>query len=266
MESNTQQPKEPREPREPRQHEGPENEIRVSFKTDVLRAVERVAAAFEKHEDVRLSAINSGISKLILIVEISKIKIEGLHQYNSIETLTKESKDNEGHEQRLQYLTAFKIQLWKNKPKTAPAGHLYQAPYSAEHIKQVREVKTEERDEEGGFRGGRGRGRGRGRGGFRGGRGGLREGSTDYRGGRGGRGRGRGRGFDGEGRGGRGRDFEGRGGRGRDFEGRGGRGGRGRDFESRPRRGSASDRGRGGHGRGGQQPTPRTTIPGLGRR
>ena len=62
--------------------QGPENEIRVSYKTDVLRAVERAVAAFEKFDTVKFSAINSGISKLILIVEITKIKSEGLHQLN----------------------------------------------------------------------------------------------------------------------------------------------------------------------------------------
>jgi Alba len=274
-----------------KEHTGPENEIRVSFKTDVLRAVERAAAAFQNHEVVKFSAINTGISKLILIVEITKIKIEGLHQLNHLETLSKERVDNEG-KQRVSYLTAFKVELWNTKPKTVPAGYIYQAPYTKEHIEAVKSVKSEPR-EDGPQRGGRGRGRGRGRGGFRGrGRGGFRGGrktSTDSQGERGGRGRGRGRGRGGfrGGRGSRG-GFEGqRGG----FEGsRGGRGGfegsrggfegsRGGFEGSRGGfEGGRGSRGGRGRGRGGFQqqqqqqqvpqaaPAERTnTIPGLGR-
>jgi len=154
-----------------KEHTGPENEIRVSFKTDVLRAVERAAAAFQNHEVVKLSAINTGISKLILIVEITKIKIEGLHQLNHLETLSKDRVDSEG-KSRVSYLTAFKVELWNSKPKNIPTGYIYQAPYTKEHVEAVRSVKSEPR-EEGGFSRGRGRprgrGRGRGRGGFRGG-------------------------------------------------------------------------------------------------
>jgi hypothetical protein len=168
-----------RQERPPKEHTGPENEIRVSFKTDVLRAVERASSAFANFETVKFSAINSGISKLILIVEITKIKIEGLHQINHLETLVKERQD-ENAEARQGYLTAFKIELSKSKPKTIPTGYIYQAPYSKEHIEAIKAVKTEEREErrEGEFqRGGfRGRGRGNGRG-FRGrGRGGFQNG------------------------------------------------------------------------------------------
>jgi hypothetical protein len=272
-----------RQEREPRE-QGPENEIRVSFKTDVLRAVERAAAAFNNFEKVTFSAINSGISKLILIVEITKIKIEGLHQINHLESLTKDRKDQNG-ETRQGFLTNFKVELSKSKP-TVPAGWLYQAPYTHEHIEAVRSVKTEERDDTEPRRGGRGRGRGRG---FRGGRGGFQprpegqEFEGERRGGRGGRGRGRGgfRGprpegqeFDGERRGGRGGRGRGRGG----FRGgvdrpegersgfRGGRGGERGAF----RGGRGGERGafRGGRGQEGapQQTAPvqtRTTIPGL---
>lgn len=267
-------------------NQGPENEIRISFKTDVLRAVERAAAAFNNFEKVTFSAINSGISKLILIVEITKIKIEGLHQINHLESLTKDRKDQNG-ETRQGFLTNFKVELHKTKPQV-PSGWLYQAPYTRDHIEAVRSVKTEDRDGDEPRRGGRGRGRG-GRGRGFGGRGGFqaregfqpREGQEENgerRGGRGGRGRGRG-GF----RGPRpeGQEFEGARGRGRGGRGRG-RGGYDRpegDREFRGERGSergtrggrgtrgAPRGGRGGHFESAPQQTPpvqtRTTIPGL---
>merc|ERR1712032_1118220 len=249
----------------------PENEIRVSAKTDVKGAVERIEKAFEKFDHVKLSGINSGISKLIVILEITKVKCEGLHQINMVETLT--SQANDGSD-RQRYSTAYRAELHKQKPKTIPTGYFYQAPYTKEHIEAVKavEVNTENREGErprGGMRGrGRGmrggRGRGRGMRGNRGGNEGFRGGDREGFRGNDERGRGRGRGAprgDGEGfRGGdrqfRGGDREFRGGdregfRGGDRDGfRGSRGGRGA-----PRGGRGGSRG----GRGdAQQPRPQT--------
>ena len=208
----------------------PENEIRVSGQTNVLKGVERVEEAFKKFENVTLSGINTGISKVLLITEIVKLKIENLHQYNFIETITREVKEEDKQEESGEaprYLTRFKVELYKTKPSSAPKGAFYEAPYTEEQIKKIKEVKPPERPQTTGGRGRGGqRGRGRGRGG-RGDRGGRGRGGRGDRGGRGrpqtsggrgrggprgeGRGRGRGRGGRGEGRGGRG---EGRGGRG----------------------------------------------------
>ena len=231
----------------------PENEIRVSNRTDVVRGVDRVEEAFKKFDNVTLSGINGGISNVLLITEIVKLKIKDLHQYNLIETITREMKEENKEEEQTddhpKYLTRFKVELYKKKLDTPPKGSFYEAPYTEEQITKIKEVKPPE----GRPQSGRPRGRGRGRGGPRG-RGGRgdgrpRTGRGDGRGrggrgggggggGRGGRGGPRGRGGRGrgEGRGGRGRG-EGRGGRG---EGRGGRGGRG---EGRGGRGGAKKEG-----------------------
>jgi len=177
----------------PQREQLAENDIRVSFKTDIFRAVERVEKAFETHDTVKFSAINSGISKLIVIIEITKVKLEGLHQINIVETLTNTT--TQDGQTRNRYMTAFRVELSKNKPTTIPAGYFYQAPYTKEHVQAVKSVKPRENSE--GAPRGRG-GRGRGRGGYRGGeggRGGYRGGEGErggYRGGEGGRGRGRG--------------------------------------------------------------------------
>merc|ERR1711957_147493 len=152
-----------------------------SFKTDVAGAVERIEKAFEKFDHVKLSGINSGISKLIVILEITKVKLENLHQINLVETLTGESTDGSD---RPRFSTAYRAELHKAKPAAIPKGYFYQAPYSKEHIEAVKAVKVntntdnnedrprgEFRGRGRGMRGERGRGefRGRGRGGFRGG-------------------------------------------------------------------------------------------------
>ena len=68
----------------------PENEIRVTSRTSIIPAVNRVEEAFKKFDNVTLSGWNEGISKVLLITEIVKLKVKELHQYNTIETITKE--------------------------------------------------------------------------------------------------------------------------------------------------------------------------------
>ena len=218
----------------------PENEIRVSEKTNVLTGVERVEEAFKKFDNVTLSGINNGISKVLLITEIVKLKINDLHQYNLIETIKREVHEEnkeEDTDEHPKFLTRFKVELYKNKLDKPPKDSFYEAPYTEEQIKKIKEVKPPERGRDrpnttrgrrGGPRGPRGEGRGRGPRGPRGegrGRGGPR----------GPRGEGRGRGGPRGGRGGpRGGRGEGRGGRG------GPRGGRGEGRGGKPKEGETS--------------------------
>ena len=184
----------------------PENELRVSPRTNVIEATQRIEKAFETFDHVVLSGINAGISKVLLIAEIAKLKIAGLHQYNLLETMTTEIKEetSDNTVEHQKFKTRFKVELYKTKPSTAPKG-FYQAPYSEEELKKLKEFKSEEK-EEGPRRGGfRGRGRGGERGGYRGNRGGdyRRGGDRQERGGYRGRGnRGERRGGDRQERGG----------------------------------------------------------------
>jgi hypothetical protein len=165
---------------QPEREQLAENDIRVSFKTDIFRAVERVEKALETFDTVKFSAINSGISKLIVIIEITKVKLEGLHQINIVETLTNTT--TQDGETRNRYMTALRVELSKEKPKTVPAGYFYQAPYTKEHVEAIKAVKPkadENRGERTGGFGGRGGRGGRGRG-QRGGRGGYQGERTGY--------------------------------------------------------------------------------------
>ena len=143
----------------------PENELRVSPRTNVIEATQRIEKAFETFDHVVLSGINAGISKVLLIAEIAKLKIAGLHQYNLLETMTTEIKEetSDNTVEHQKFKTRFKVELYKTKPSTAPKG-FYQAPYSEEELKKLKEFKSEEK-EEGPRRGGFRR---RGRGGLRG--------------------------------------------------------------------------------------------------
>jgi len=228
----------------PEENKVPENEIRISVKTPIPPTIKRIEEVLNKFDHIVLSGMNSSISKVLLLTEITKLKTHGLHQYNLIETITMELKEENKEkdpDERVRYLTRFKVELYKEKPKTAPKG-FYEAPYTEEQLKKISEVKPPERDGED-----RERGRGRGRG-FRG---------RGFRG----RGRGRGRGLRGE-RGERGGRSRPRGDR--PHTERGQRGGRPRG--ERGDRGGLRGRGRGG--RGGRPETAgeqRKNIPGLGK-
>jgi hypothetical protein len=63
------------EPLEPTQKQ--DNLILISVKTDELSAVERAVDALNKNGAVSFSALNSGISNMILIAEITKVKVNG---------------------------------------------------------------------------------------------------------------------------------------------------------------------------------------------
>ena len=227
----------------PEKHQGPENEIRVSFKTNVIKAVSRIDEVFKTFDHIIISGINSGISKVLIITEIAKLKYPGIHQYNLVETITmemkeenKDDKEEKDTTENQRYSTRFKVELYKEKPKTAPKG-FYQETYTTEQAKELSEIKTpegEERRPRGAFRGRATRGA-RGRGSFH-------QGERGSDRGRGGRGRGRG-GNRGDRRGGRG------GNRGSD-RGRG-RGG----ADSRPRPAPVSD----------NAPRGKPSIPGLGK-
>ena len=184
----------------------PENEIRISPQTQVLRGVTRVEEAFKKFDNVTLTGINTGISRVLLITEIIKLKIPNLHQYNLIETIKteKHEENEEKTDDNPRYSTRFKVELHKKQLPSPPKNSFYQAPYTEEEVKKISSVKPPERRPvtarggRGGFSGrgrrveGRGRGRGEGRGRGRGeGRG---RGRGEGRGRGDGRGRARGRG------------------------------------------------------------------------
>ena len=103
----------------------PENEMRITFKTPIPVAVKRIEEILGKFDHITLSGMNSVISKVLLLTEITKLKIHGLHQYNLIETITmelkEENKENDP-DQKARYLTRFKVELYKEKPSTAPKG------------------------------------------------------------------------------------------------------------------------------------------------
>ena len=69
----------------------PENEIKISENTDVHETIDFVMNLFtnKNYETIIISGLNKAIKKVVLIVEIIKIKIQGLHQINEMNCLNK---------------------------------------------------------------------------------------------------------------------------------------------------------------------------------
>ena len=71
----------------------PNNEIKISELTDVHETIDFIIELFtqKNYETIIISGLNKAIKKVVLITEIIKSKIPGLHQINEINSLYKQS-------------------------------------------------------------------------------------------------------------------------------------------------------------------------------
>ena len=71
----------------------PNNEIKISELTDVHETIDFIMELFtqKNYETIIISGLNKAIKKVVLITEIIKSKIPGLHQINEINSLYKQS-------------------------------------------------------------------------------------------------------------------------------------------------------------------------------
>ena len=78
----------------------PNNEIKISENTDVHETIDFIMNLLtnKNYETVIISGLNKAIKKVVLIVEIIKIKIPGLHQINEINCLNKINYNEENNE------------------------------------------------------------------------------------------------------------------------------------------------------------------------
>ena len=69
------------------------NEIKISELTDVHETIDFIIELFTKknYETIIISGLNKAIKKVVLITEIIKSKIPGLHQINEINSLYKQN-------------------------------------------------------------------------------------------------------------------------------------------------------------------------------
>ena len=75
----------------------PNNEIKISELTDVHETIDFIMELFTKknYQTIIISGLNKAIKKVVLITEIIKSKIPGLHQLNEINSIYKQSNDGD---------------------------------------------------------------------------------------------------------------------------------------------------------------------------
>ena len=71
----------------------PNNEIKISELTDVHETIDFIMELFTKknYDTIIISGLNKAIKKVVLITEIIKSKIPGLHQLNEINSIYKQN-------------------------------------------------------------------------------------------------------------------------------------------------------------------------------
>ncbi|WOK94672.1 ribonuclease P protein subunit p25-like protein isoform X1 [Canna indica] len=185
-----------------------ENEIRITTQGRMRNYITYAASLLQEKgsDEIVLKAMGRAINKTVMIAELIKRRIVGLHQITSIGS-TDITDTWEPLEEGLlplettRHVSMITITLSKKESSTSAVG--YQCPLPADQVKPLAEFEYEGEvspAERGRGRGGRGRGRARGNGAID-----YDDGGWDNRGrgyGRGGFARGRGRGFRGQGRGG----------------------------------------------------------------
>ena len=74
----------------------PNNEIKISELTDVHETINFIIELFTKknYDTIIISGLNKAIKKVVLITEIIKSKIPGLHQINEINSIYKQNNVN----------------------------------------------------------------------------------------------------------------------------------------------------------------------------
>jgi len=114
----------------------PNNEIKISELTDVHETIDFIFELFTKknYQTIIISGLNKAIKKVVLITEIIKSKIPGLHQINEINSLYKQNNneinDNEINNENA--MPRMSIKLTFIEPSQEEKNNMgYQKPLNA---------------------------------------------------------------------------------------------------------------------------------------
>jgi DNA-binding protein len=112
-----------------------ENLVKISTKTNVRGVIRYIVELFnvKNHDSVTISGLNQAISNVVLVAEVVKTQILGLHQVNTIDCIIMNSNDQSDDTQRR--TPKLEIVLCKNEPQVKTSG--YQKPYSESEIKTI---------------------------------------------------------------------------------------------------------------------------------
>ena len=113
----------------------PNNEIKISELTDVHETIDFIMELFTKknYETIIISGLNKAIKKVVLITEIIKSKIPGLHQLNEINSLHKQNNNGTNNETNTENaIPRMSIKLTFIEPSQEEKNNMgYQRPLNA---------------------------------------------------------------------------------------------------------------------------------------
>ena len=133
MQTSTQTPNSNPENTQNRQNE---NLVKISTKTNVRAVIRYIVDLFntKNHDIVTISGLNQAISNVVLVAEVVKTQILGLHQVNTIVCIVMNSEE-EGNDDIQRRTPKLEIILSRSEPKVKTSG--YQKPYSESEIKTI---------------------------------------------------------------------------------------------------------------------------------
>ena len=124
----------------------PNNEIKISELTDVHETIDFIIELLTKknYETIIISGLNKAIKKVVLITEIIKSKIPGLHQINEINSIYKQSNDNINKEfNNENAMPRMSIKLTFIEPSPEEKNNMgYQRPLNAIEASMISKYKN----------------------------------------------------------------------------------------------------------------------------
>ena len=131
----------------------PNNEIKISELTDVHETIDFIIELFTKknYETIIISGLNKAIKKVVLITEIIKSKIPGLHQINEINSLYKQNSIGINNDEISNEIAMprMSIKLTFIEPNEEEKNYLgYQRPLNMLEVNLINKYKNNINNEE----------------------------------------------------------------------------------------------------------------------
>ena len=125
----------------------PNNEIKISELTDVHETIDFIMELFTKknYDTIIISGLNKAIKKVVLITEIIKSKIPGLHQLNEINSIYKQNNDDINKEMNSDNtIPRMSIKLTFIEPSQEEKNNMgYQRPLNAIETNMIKKYKNQ---------------------------------------------------------------------------------------------------------------------------
>ena len=130
----------------------PNNEIKISELTDVHETIDFIFELFTKknYQTIIISGLNKAIKKVVLITEIIKSKIPGLHQLNEINSIFKQGNNDINNEiNNENAMPRMSIKLTFIEPTEEEKNNMgYQRPLNAIEASLITKYKNNTYKEE----------------------------------------------------------------------------------------------------------------------